>query len=68
MFFKQHARYLRNEFRKSGHVLWNTRYGYYASKGFNPARLHPVVRDSAQRFVNLIEASESQIASGPATR
>jgi hypothetical protein len=37
------------------YVLWNTRYGYYASKGFNPARLNPVIRDRAQRFVNLLE-------------
>jgi hypothetical protein len=41
------------------YVLWNTRYGYYASKGFNPVRLHPVVRDRAQRFVNLVERGES---------
>lgn len=41
------------------YVLWNTRYGYYASKGFNPARLHPVIRDRAQRFVNLVERGES---------
>ena len=41
------------------YVLWNTRYGYYASKGFNPARLHPVVRDRAQRFANLVERGES---------
>ena len=37
------------------YVLWNTRCGYYASKGFQPARLDPVVRDRAQRFVNLVE-------------
>jgi len=41
------------------YVLWNTRYGYYASKGFNPARLHPVVRDRAQRFTNLVGRGES---------
>jgi hypothetical protein len=40
------------------YVLWNTRYGYYANKGFNPARLHPVVRDRAQRFTNLVERGE----------
>jgi hypothetical protein len=37
------------------YVLWNTRCGYYASKGFQPARLDPLVRDRAQRFVNLVE-------------
>ena len=41
------------------YVLWNTRYGYYASKGFDPARLHPVIRDRAQRFTNLVERGES---------
>jgi hypothetical protein len=65
---QQHWSSLYNSFKKQAHrepndfdmyVLWNTRYGYYASKGFNPARLHPVVRDSAQRFVNLIPRGES---------
>jgi len=37
------------------YVLWNTRYGYYAVRGFSPARLSPVVRDRAQRFANLVE-------------
>lgn len=41
------------------YVLWNTRHGYYAKCGFNPARLSPVVRDRAQRFVNLVERAES---------
>jgi hypothetical protein len=36
------------------YVLWNTRYGYYAKRGFYPARLHPVVQDRAQRFSNLV--------------
>ena len=37
------------------YVLWNTRWGYYANRGFNPNRLNPVVRDRAQRFVNLTQ-------------
>jgi hypothetical protein len=37
------------------YVLWNTRYGYYATKGFTPEQLHPVIRDRAQRFTNLVE-------------
>jgi len=41
------------------YVLWNTRYGYYANRGFNPARLHAVVRDRAERFTNLVERGES---------
>jgi hypothetical protein len=40
------------------YVLWNTHYGYYASKGFNPSRLCSVVRDRAQRYVNLIECDD----------
>ncbi len=40
------------------YVLWNTHYGYYASRGFNPNRLAPVVRDRAQRYVNLVESSD----------
>jgi hypothetical protein len=41
------------------YVLWNTCYGYYASKCFQPARLDPSVRDRAQRFVNLVECGNS---------
>lgn len=40
------------------YVLWNTRYGYYANKGFNPKKLGPTVRDRAQRFVNLVERAD----------
>jgi len=36
------------------YVLWNTRFGHYARKGFEPARLSAVVRDRAHRFVNLV--------------
>lgn len=36
------------------YVLWNTRYGYYAHKGFSPQLISPVVKDRAQRFVNLV--------------
>ncbi len=37
------------------YVLWNTHYGYYAKRGFKPERLNAVVRERAQRFVNLIQ-------------
>jgi hypothetical protein len=37
------------------YVLWNTSYGYYAKHGFQPEHLGAVVRDRAQRFVNLIQ-------------
>ena len=40
------------------YVLWNTHYGYYASKGFNPNRLAVSVRDRAQRYVNLIQCGD----------
>lgn len=53
--FKQQAHREPDDFDM--YVLWNTRYGYYASKGFHPARLQPVVRDRAQRFVNLLTRS-----------
>jgi hypothetical protein len=56
-FFKQQVHREPTDFDM--YVLWNTRYGYYASKGFKPARLNPVVRDRAQRFANLVERGES---------
>jgi len=65
---QQHWSSLRASFKKKTgrepdnfdmYVMWNTCYGYYASKGFQPSRLDPVVRDRAQRFVNLVERGES---------
>ena len=54
--FKQQAHREPTDFDM--YVLWNTRYGYYARKGFDPARLGPAVRDRAQRFVNLIDRAD----------
>ena len=60
---REHWSCLTNYFRqKAGreptdfdmYVLWNTRFGYYAGKGFEPRRLPRIVRDRAQRFVNLV--------------
>jgi hypothetical protein len=51
--FKQQARCEPTDFDM--YVLWNTHYGYYANRGFKPARLNAVVRERAQRFVNLIQ-------------
>src|SRR5947207_4904963 len=60
---RHHWNYLTNYFRdKAGreptsfdmYVLWNTRFGYYDRKGFEPERLAPLVRGRAQRFVNLV--------------
>src|SRR5882757_6991395 len=59
----QHWNYLANYFKaRTGrepddfdmYVLWNTRYGYYARKGFSQTRISPVVQARAQRFVNLV--------------
>ena len=55
--FKQQARRDPTDFDM--YVLWNTRYGYYANHGFKPARLDPVVRENAQRFVNLVQSGPS---------
>jgi hypothetical protein len=60
---RQHWNYLTNYFRdRTGrdptdfdmYVLWNTRFGFYARKEFDPQRLSPLVIDRAQRFVNLV--------------
>jgi hypothetical protein len=59
----QHWTYLANYFKqKTGrepndfdmYVLWNTRFGYYAHKGFSQHGISAVVRDRAERFVNLV--------------
>lgn len=52
-YFKQKANREPTDFDM--YVLWNTRHGYYAGREFSPARLHPVVRDRAERFANLVE-------------
>ena len=41
------------------YVLWNTHLGYYSGRHFDPARLAPVVRDRAQRYVNLVQCGET---------
>jgi hypothetical protein len=40
------------------YVLWNTKYGYYAHKGFSPQHISPVVQERAQRFVNLVNRKD----------
>src|SRR6266566_6068255 len=63
---RQHWNYLTNYFREYAgraptpfdmYVLWNTRFGHYARKGFDPTRLSSMIRDRAQRFVNLVNRS-----------
>jgi|SRR5665213_3080709 len=51
--FMQQARRAPTDFDM--YVLWNAGYSFYASRGFNPAKLSSTERDRAQRFVNLIE-------------
>lgn len=51
--FKQQAHREPTDFDM--YVLWNTHYGYYSSRSFNPNRLAPSVRDRAQRYVNLVQ-------------
>ncbi len=41
------------------YVLWNTHHGYYSGRNFDPARLAPVVRDRAQRYVNLVQCRDT---------
>jgi len=49
------------------YVLWNAGPSYYARIRFSPARVHPVIRERAQRFANLCEMkSEAKPASTPA--
>ena len=60
---RQHWNYLTNYFRESAgreptpfdmYVLWNTRFGHYAHKRFDPSRLSSIIRSRANRFVNLV--------------
>jgi hypothetical protein len=62
-----HWAYLAAYFKeKNGHmpddydmyVMWNTRFGYYAHKGFSKRTISPVVQDRAQRFVNLVRRKD----------
>jgi hypothetical protein len=40
------------------YVLWNTRYGYYAHFNFSHTQVSSIVRDRAQRFVNLVNRKD----------
>lgn len=64
---RRHWASLYNAFKQQAHreptdfdmyVLWNTHYGYYANRNFNAGRISPVVRDRAQRYVNLVQDGE----------
>ena len=60
-FFKAQTRNEPTDFDM--YVLWNTRYGYYASRGYKPSHLDPIVRDRARRFVNLVKIGGTEFAS-----
>ncbi len=47
------------------YVLWNAGAAYYAKVGFSPARVHPVIRERAQRYVNLRTVN---LAQGPTAK
>ena len=58
----QHLNFLETNFRKQAgrepnefdiYVLWNAGFGYYGKRDFSPARVSPVVRERAERYVNL---------------
>jgi hypothetical protein len=44
------------------YVLWNAGAAYYAKVGFSPARVHPAIRERAQRYVNLRTVNLAQAA------
>jgi len=67
----QHLAELQRVFRKRTrrepddfdlYVLWNAGPTYYGRIGFTKSRVHPVVRERAQRFANLRQAMEVQLA------
>ena len=58
----QYLSFLENAFQKGTgrapsdfdlYVLWNAGYHYYAKLGFSARRVGPVIRERAERFVNL---------------
>ena len=59
-FFKQRTHSEPTDFDM--YVLWNTRFGYYSNREFKPARLDPVVRERARRFVNLVQRAGPELA------
>ena len=58
----QHLNFLESNFRRLAgrepsefdvYVLWNAGLGYYSKRDFSPARVSPVIRERAERYVNL---------------
>jgi hypothetical protein len=59
---EQHLQFLESRFRVhtgekpsdfDQYVMWNAGVTYYKRAGFNPRRVHPIIRERANRFVNL---------------
>jgi len=46
------------------YVLWNAGPSYYGRIGFSAARVHPVIRERAQRFVNLRQMKPLAVSNG----
>ncbi len=44
------------------YVLWNAGPTYYAKVGFSKTRVHPIIRERAQRYANLCQPSVQTIA------
>jgi hypothetical protein len=40
------------------YVLWNAGLRYYQRLGFSPRRVHPIIRERANRYVNLREMDQ----------
>ncbi len=64
---RQHWIYLAKYFKeKTGrqpdnfdmYVLWNTRFGYYASRGFSQTAISRVEQGRAERYVNLVNRKD----------
>ena len=59
---QKHLLYLQSAFRERAgreatdfdlYILWNAGLGYYERAGFLPERVHHVIRERAQRYLNL---------------
>ena len=47
------------------YVLWNAGPSYYAKVGFSATRVHPVIRERAERYVNLRQMNNAPPATAP---
>ena len=47
------------------YVLWNAGPSYYAKVAFSATRVHPIIRERAQRYVNLCRMNNGPAATAP---